>query len=230
MFTFKQFSVAHDRSSMKVGTDGVLLGAWAEVHQAQRILDIGTGCGLIALMAAQRSRAMVTGIDIHLPSVEQARHNFLQSPFADRLAAVSADLRSYVPQDSFDCILSNPPFFQESLLPPNAARAAARNTALLPFPSLVQHAVRLMAPQASLQMVLPHSAAPTLLHLCSMMGLTLLRRTDVCTLPGKPPKRVLMHWVNQPTQEPIRHDMLSLSDREGQRSPQYRELTQDFYL
>ena len=121
-FQFKQFTIRHDRCAMKVGTDGVLLGAWANAKGKQHILDIGTGSGLIALMLAQRTDAMITGIEIDPASAAQAQENVAASPWAYRLQIVATDIAGYTSYQAFDLIVSNPPFFNEMLLPPDATR------------------------------------------------------------------------------------------------------------
>lgn len=235
MFRFQKFSVAHSRSTMKVGTDGVLLGAWADTHSARNILDIGTGCGLIALMAAQRTPdAHVTAIDIDQASIDEATENFQASPFTERLEAFQADIQTFSTQPNtfqYDCILSNPPFFTESLLSPNPTRAAARSVAGgLSFQTLIESAVRLLTPGGSLQIILPFQEAPRILDIAIGAGLHLLRRTDITTKATKPPRRTLLHWTNQPTSAPILHNQICLTGAHGNRSEDYQALTKDFYL
>ena len=133
MFRFKQFAVRQDRCPMKVGTDGVLLGAWAEVRPGdRRMLDVGTGTGLIALMLAQRSAAWITAVDIDVECATQAAENFAASPWADRLDAVSVAVQRYDPVEKFDLIVSNPPYYVDSLLSPDEGRNTARHAAGLP--------------------------------------------------------------------------------------------------
>lgn len=137
MFRFKQFAVRQDRCPMKVGTDGVLLGAWAEVRPGdRRMLDVGTGTGLIALMLAQRSAARITAVDVDAECATQAAENFAASPWADRLDAVAVAVRRYDPVERFDLIVSNPPYYVDSLLSPDEGRNTARHAAGLPFGSL----------------------------------------------------------------------------------------------
>ena len=129
MFRFKQFAVRQDRCPMKVGTDGVLLGAWAEVRPGdRRMLDVGTGTGLIALMLAQRSAARITAVDVDAECATQAAENFAASPWADRLDAVAVAVQRYDPVERFDLIVSNPPYYVDSLLSPDEGRNTARRT------------------------------------------------------------------------------------------------------
>ena len=229
-FSFKHFRIRHDRCAMKVGTDGVLLGAWASVGAAGRILDIGCGSGLVALMAAQRSRGRVVGVEIDEASARQASENAAASPFADRMEIVHADIRRFCPREAFDCVLSNPPFFAEALLPPDEARAAARHTNGLPFGELLAAACRLMAPRATFQLILPATAQPDFLGLATAAGLWLLRATSVVTVTGKAPKRVLLSLTNERPAMPPAFDTLPLCGPDGRRSRAYSELTRDFYL
>ncbi|MFR1987405.1 MAG: tRNA1(Val) (adenine(37)-N6)-methyltransferase [Prevotellamassilia sp.] len=130
MFTFQQFTIDDSRCAMKVGTDGVLLGAWADLSETTRILDLGCGSGLIALMAAQRNpQALVKGVEIDEAAAADAQANVAASPFHERVQITCADaLTLSAPSFEADCILSNPPYHEEELLPPEAQRAAARHT------------------------------------------------------------------------------------------------------
>ena len=229
-FDFQQFRVRHDRSTMKVGTDAVLLGAWAELPTAGSVLDIGCGCGVIALIAAQRSRATVTGIDIDEASTAQAEENARLSPFADRLHFVTADVRTFAPARRFDCILSNPPFFIEPLLPPDMRKAAAKHTHGLDFGTLINHACRLMADEASLQVVLPANAVQCFSSEAELRGLHAVRRTDIITREGKTAKRVLLHLTNRDIKAGAHVDRLVLTDENGTRSAAYSTLTRALYL
>ena len=143
-FEFKQFKIYHDRCAMKVGTDGVLLGAWADVSKSNRILDIGCGSGLISIMAAQRSQAYVYGVEIEREAALQAKENAVRSPWASRISIVCEDISNFQDSKGFDTILVNPPFFEEDLLPPDAARASARHTVGLSFATLLQQVSRLL--------------------------------------------------------------------------------------
>ena len=216
---------------MKVGTDGVLLGAWADVANAHRLLDIGCGSGLIALMAAQRSPADITAVDIDPLSVTQAMENCRNSPFANRISVIETDVREFRPQELFDCILTNPPYYEETLISPDSRRATARHTSEgIAFVSLIAEAKRLMLPDALLQLILPYSATGRFISQCALYNLSLLRRTDVSTQSGKPPKRSLLCFRNNITPTTPLYDTLILSGSNNSRSEQYIELTRDFYL
>ncbi len=232
-FDFKQFRVCHDRCAMKVGTDGVLLGAWAEVEGCRHLLDIGTGSGLIALMAAQRTagnEVRIAGIEIDKAAARQAAENAAASPFAESIGIANEALQEHEPGEPYDCLLSNPPFFEEDLLPPDAARAAARNAATLPFSTLIEHAERLMSEEGCFQVIIPTTACTRFIGLCAIKGLALKRRTDVHTTPRKQPKRTLLHFVRDPYPKLPKHDALILCNADGSRSEAYEKLTRDFYL
>lgn len=231
-FEFKKFRIYHDRCAMKVGTDGVLLGSWAKVDTSQRILDIGCGSGVVALMAAQRSEsAQVVGVELDAQAAKQAAENCSASPFAHRLCVICADIADYNDENKFDCILSNPPFFEESVLPPDTRRATARHTHGLSITSLISHATRLMRPQALFQVILPYSSKSSFIEKCALKGLYLTKQTEVITREGKLPKRVLLSFINAPhTQTADCNELVLLDKDSNQRSKAYSALTEDFYL
>lgn len=230
-FDFRRFRIRHDRCAMKVGTDAVLLGAWADVTKAKNILDIGCGSGLIAIMAAQRNpTATLTGIEIEACAAGQARENCAASPYADRIEIICSDIRHYLPTRHFDCILSNPPFFEEQLLPPDKTRSTARHTAGLSFNELIKEAKRLLEPDGLFHVIIPHTSVNQFLALSSLQGLSLTARTDVTTRKGKAPKRTLLRFCNNIASVRTSISQLELTDEQGLRSAAYKELTKDFYL
>ena len=186
---------------MKVGTDGVLLGAWAAVRpQDRRMLDIGTGTGLIALMLAQRApEAHVTGVDID--DVGQARENAAASPWSGRVAFAQCPVQEFETPEPFDLIVSNPPFFVDSLTCPDRGRTAARHAVHLPFGDLRDAVLRLLAPGGRFAVILPTAEAERFLAVCAGR-LALVRRTDVRTTPRRPAKRALMEFVARLTAPP----------------------------
>jgi tRNA1Val (adenine37-N6)-methyltransferase len=218
---------------MKVGTDGVLLGSWADIDWCKNILDVGTGCGLIALMAAQRNtQASVYGIDIDVDSTIQAQENIEASPFAQRIKIVQCDIKHWKPDFAFDAILSNPPFYEEDLLPPNTVRSKARHTQAggLTLEELVVNAYRLLKKRGIFTVVLPHSIAEKFEGICCSYRLYLQRRTNVITCLGKMPKRCLLEFHKEVDFGGLKVDTLVLADKSGQRSCGYHELTKEFYL
>ena len=238
MFTFHQFAVHDEHCAMKVGTDGVLLGAWAHVEGKKRLVDVGCGSGLIALMAAQRApEALVVGIEIEDAAVGDAQRNASESPFADRVQIVHADALAWAEQSSgcFDYVLSNPPYHEETLLPPSATRAKARHTegGGLTFPALLVAATRLLEEGVQgpcLGVILPAVAVPRFVALSAAYGFELTHRTDVVTRPTKPAKRVLLEFSRSSSSMPLRHDRLVLVADDGGRTEEYERLCGDFYL
>ena len=207
-FTFKQFTIRQERCAMKVGTDGALLGAWADVmstrrqpHKPAHILDVGTGTGLIALMAAQRNPdARILAIDIDPDAVRQAQENVGASPFARRIVVRQADFReSALLHDEkdgalFNAILCNPPYFENALRSPDASRSTARHSDTLTLDDLALSASSLLRPSGTLSVILPFERRRDMTVACATRGLRLTRETHVRTLPDKPPKRVLLEF------------------------------------
>lgn len=216
---------------MKVGTDGVLLGAWANVDHASRVLDVGAGCGLIALMLAQRfPQIRVTALELDAEAAEQARDNVEKSPFSSQIEVVQGDFSLYS-SGPFDAIVSNPPFFEEDLLPPDAARANARHTSsALNFENLVAGSVRLLVDGGTLSVIIPKNAQNRFHSICNENGLTLLRATDVRTVVRKAPKRVMLHFAKcaNAASAVVRDEIILMED--GKRSAAYTHLCREFYL
>lgn len=230
-FRFKQFEIWHDRCAQKVGTDGVLLGAWADLKQSKHILDVGTGSGLIALMAAQRaSEAEVVGIEIDPDAARQASENAQRSPFSERITITQSDVRDFHSSLAFDCILSNPPFFTEETRPPVSERAVARNTATLTFVELIAAVGRLLAADGRFHVVLPSSAVPGFVALCLERNLRLERQCLVSTVAGKAPKRSLLTFVSGMLSSPPIVEQLVLQTPDGRRTEAYQRLASSFYL
>lgn len=233
MFRFKQFSVNDDRSSMKVGTDGVLLGAWVGLDGSERrILDIGTGSGLIALMMAQRNCSVeVDAVEIESESVEQAADNFEASEWSDRVFVYHSDIQSFTPADKYDLIVSNPPYFVESLLSPDAGRTTARHTTQLTFSELVEAVVRLLRNDGRLALILPVMESQ-LFDNEADGKLLLTRRCEVFGRDGLPSKRLLSEYMlcGQPIQLLESESLVIEGDKRGDYTAEYRELTREFYL
>ena len=230
-FRFKQFTLWQQHCAMKVGTDGVLLGAWAE--GGQRILDIGTGTGLIALMMAQRfPMADVTAVEIDGAAAKQARENVVASPFANRVEVIHKDIQQFAencPDECFDAIVSNPPYFVNSLKNPDAKRALARHNENLSFCQLFSISYRLLAPSGVLSVVAPVEVKSDVEGEASISGFFLQCCLQIKTTPKKQPKRCLMKFVKQLIQ-PISQEVAVLQNASGERSDWYRSLTNDFYL
>lgn len=228
-FKFKKFTVYHDCCAMKVGTDGVLLGAWTDVSEANRILDIGTGTGLIALMLAQRCPdARIVAVDIDEDAVRQASENVRNSPWHQRITPVLEDVCTYTSDVLFDTIVSNPPYFIDSLKCPDGQRSTARHTDTLDMAALLGKVNELLAPEGRFSVVLPADQYEQLIRMAEREGLYPSRRTDVITRPGLPPKRVLVELRKM--RGSIRSDELVVELERHVYSKEYIALTQDFYL
>ncbi len=213
---------------MKVGTDGVLLGAWAAVRSGdRRMLDIGTGTGVIALMLAQRSRARVTAVDI--ADVSQAAENIAASPWADRVEAVQCAVQRFEPADRFDLIVSNPPFYVDALRSPDAGRTLARHTVELGFGELCDAVVRLLAPCGRFAAILP----PDGMHGFEQAAwgrLYATRRCEVHTTPVSGVRRMLAEFSRELPASLAPTERLVIEERPQCYTGEYRALTKDFYL
>lgn len=227
-FRFKQFAVEQDSVAMKVGTDGVLLGAWAECGEARRVLDIGTGTGLIALMIAQRSDAQsIVGIDIDAAAVECAASNFENSPWSERLTAIKSSAQEYG-DGTFDLIVSNPPYFVDSLLCPDSRRTVARHTTELTFEQLDSSVCRLLdRERGRFALILPTEQMESYL---AKTKLKVVRRCDVYPLPERAVKRVMVELSFDGVQSATTESLVIENGARGDFSDQYRALTADFYL
>ncbi len=228
-FRFKQFTVKHERCAMKVGTDGVLLGAWADVRGASRALDIGTGTGLIALMMAQRApQCAIDGVDIDTDAVAQARENVTDSPWRERIAVWQADIRNMDCEVRYDAIVSNPPFFVENVQSPDGRRNAARHVSSLGFGELLDAVERMLTAEGTFSVVLPSDVYDDFVTLAAVRHLYVYRCTWVYTKPSATPKRVLVEFGRE-----IRAwfaDKLFIMDTPPSYSKEYQDLTRDFYL
>ncbi len=227
-FSFKKFTVYHNLCAMKVGTDGVLLGAWTNVTKAEKVLDIGTGSGLIALMLAQRCEASITGIDIDKDATLQAQINFDASPWKHRMEVFHSDLNEFHPSCQFDTIVSNPPFFADSLKCPDSQRNTARHNDTLTLDRLMEKVSLLLRPEGKISLILPFDQNEILLHTARQYGLYPSRHTAVITHPGLPPKRSLFEFRKQPSTYTTQELVIELERHVY--SEEYIALTKDFYL
>lgn len=223
MFKFRQFTVNQDLCAMKVGTDGVLLGAWA--RGGSRVLDVGTGTGVIALMMAQRfPEARVTAIDIDEGAVSQARQNVEQSPFAARVEVLHTrvqDLQMRMP-GVFDAVVSNPPYFVDALKAPDGQRTVARHAETLTYGELMEAAWRLLSDDGELSVIVPFDYRRRMEDEATFRGFFPCRICAVRTVAGRQARRYLLSFRKHPCDRTF--DVMTIGDE------QYRLLTQDFYL
>lgn len=228
-FKFKQFTVFHDRCAMKVGTDGVLLGAWVPVSGIKRALDVGAGTGLISLQLAQRNTsAEITAIEIDPVAAEQAKENVLHSPWANRIEVICMDFRNYCAEDKFDLIVSNPPYFIDALKCPDEQRRVARHTGGLNYDSLFRHSARLLCRQGIVSVIIPSEAEKTVVDAAWNHHLYPVHRLQVFTKAGKPCRRVLFSFGFQ--QKPCMEESLCIELNPNEFTSEYIALTKDFYL
>lgn len=230
-FTFKQFHIDHSCCAMKVGTDGTLIGAWASLPSRGRVLDIGTGTGLIAIMAAQRSAGIqITAIDIDEDCVAQARENATASPWGARIEVVHSPLQEFSPEEKFDTIVSNPPYFIDSQLSPDAARSTARHTTTLPFDELVEGITRLLNDEGRFALILPTTEMERFRSAARGVLFT-VRECHVWSTPTSGTRRIMAELQTTPPADPPTIEKIVIEDngRHGY-SAEYRELTHDFYL
>ena len=232
MFSFKQFSVKQDKTAMKVGTDGVLLGSWAPIsHNPFSVLDIGAGTGIIALMLAQRSHAeQIDALEIDEDAYEQAVENFEASPWGDRLFCFHAGLDEFVddPEDKYDLIISNPPFYAEDFKTDDWQRDMARFQDAMPFEELIEAAALLLSDNGIFSVIIPFKEEAKFVSMCKELDLFSLQITRVKGTPTSDIKRSLLAFTRV-TQTPL-IDELVIETARHQYTSEYVELTKDFYL
>ena len=213
---------------MKVGTDGVLLGAWAQ--GGRRILDIGSGTGLISLMMAQRfPEAEVVGIDMDADACGQARENVMASPFRDRVEIECCRLQDFGEAGVFDAIVSNPPFFVDSLKNPDSKRTMARHTDSLPFRDLFAGVKRLLSDDGIFSAIVPVEVVEQFVAESCILGFYLIRKCGVKTVERKQPKRFMLSFAKHRI-SPYEEHVETMMDSQGNRSEWYRKITEEFYL
>lgn len=229
-FQFKQFIVRQDRSALKVGTDGVLLGAWTDYSGAERILDIGTGTGLLALIAAQRNpEAMIDAVEIDDASAAQAAENFAASPWADRIRVHRMDARRMKASDPYDIIICNPPFYPGEMASADERVGVAKHGAGLSFHELIELVDRLLAPRGRLNVILPKNRVLDFGGDAEQAGLTPSRQCDVRYLASKPPKRMLLE-LRRGEQATTNEEITVEESGPLDYSPAYRALLSDLML
>ena len=232
-FQFKQFSLEQDQCAMKIGTDGVLLGAWAPIeHIPNQILDIGTGTGIIALMLAQRSNAtQIDALEIEENAYEQATDNFENSPWNDRLFCFHAGLDEFMdePEDEYDLIVSNPPFYSEDYKTNNEQRDLARFQDALPFEDLIEAADLLLSENGVLAVIIPFKEEERFLALANEFELYPIQITHVKGTPTTEIKRSLLALSRNNIETPTINELVIEIGRH-EYTPEYIALTKEFYL
>ena len=231
-FTFKQFSVNQDRCAMKIGTDGVLLGAWTPIiNNPYNVLDIGAGTGILSLMLAQRSNAsQIDAIEIDEDAYEQCVENFEASPWGDKLFCFHAGLDEFVdePEDEYDLIISNPPFYTDDYKSDNSSRDLARFEDALPFEELIEAAALLLSDNGIFSVIIPFKEEERFVSLCKELDLFPLKITRVKGTPTSEIKRSLLAFCRI-EQTPLIDELVIEISRHNYTS-EYIELTKEFYL
>lgn len=217
---------------MKVGTDGVLLGALAPIAGVKAVLDVGTGTGLVALMLAQRvakePSISIVGVELDIDAATQASENVNQSPWGDDIEIIQSDYRTFQSTEKFDLIVSNPPYFVDALESPVANRTRARHTSCLSFGDLIEKSASLLLEEGKFTVIIPIDTLPSFVEQAKCVGLFLNRRVEVMTKPGEQPKRVVLTFSFKEQQ--VVCDSLVIELERHKYSKAYIDLTKEFYL
>lgn len=230
-FRFKQFVMTDAHCGMRINTDGVLLGAWASVapQPLRRVIDVGCGCGVIALMLAQRApHASVTAIDCDSGAVNDAAVNFASSPWAERIVLFDSCFENFSPSDKFDLVVSNPPFFTEELKSPEASRAMARHEGALSFEALAARAHSMLMAGGRLAVILPADADARTIATATLHAIYPRRHCKVRTRPDLPFVRSM--WEFSLDDGECDETALSIRNDSGEFTPEYKLLTHDFHI
>jgi tRNA1Val (adenine37-N6)-methyltransferase len=231
-FRFKQFGVNDDKCAMKIGTDGVLLGAWCDISSANNILDIGSGSGLISLMIAQRCNALITGVEIDSSAVEQSIDNINSSPWNNRINIVNNNFIDWAQDENlfekFDHIVSNPPFFNSGPIAPSSIRAMARHENSLSYEQLIKLSVPLLTSNGKISIISPIERKNDITYYCEFYRLNTSRITLISSKHNASPNRILWEFSKQKCATIQEH--IYIRDENNQYSEDYITLTKDFYL
>jgi tRNA1Val (adenine37-N6)-methyltransferase len=230
-FRFKKFIVHQDICAMKVGTDSVMLGAWCSVEKAKSILDIGAGTGIIRLMTAQRSLALIEAVEIDSDAFQQAKENIQESIYANRIHIIHADFIEFAKscKQKYDFIVSNPPFFDNDLKPTDKKRGVARHSYSMNLQILIEESSRLLSENGKLSIVIPKDKSDKAIQIAGACGLGTVRSLSFRGHPKGPFKRILLEWAKgYEGNETISN--LSIREDDKTFSTEYIALTRDFYL
>nr|WP_216606584.1 methyltransferase [Vibrio sp. 99-70-13A1] len=230
-FNFKQFSIFGGQSGMPVSTDGVLLGAWANFADKKRIIDIGSGTGLLSLMIAQRySLATIDAVDIDQHAIEASTMNISNSPWKDRITLHHADIVALPFKEKFDGIICNPPYFNSGEQAKNSQRATARHSHTLAHNALINHCFNITTECATANFILPTPEGEAFIELANSSGWSVSRRLEIKTTEKKSPSRLLFELVKDPNKSVITEcEQLTIHSNDGYSDP-FIQLTKDFYL
>lgn len=228
-FRFKQFSLSHSHSAQKIGTDSVILGSWLQADAPQKILDVGSGCGLLAFMMAQRfHQAQIIGVEKDLPSYQESLQNIETSPYQKQVEFIQADFSQWQSKDQLDLIVSNPPYFESGQATDRPARDNARRQKSLSHSILLQQMKKHLSDSGSMHLILPPTETKNFINNAVKEGLHLIRFCEVKSRANTATKRCLFSLSK--TESPCHKEELILYSEDGTRHPQHAQLTQDFYL
>jgi len=229
-FRFRQFTIHQDKCAMKVGTDAVVLGSWVNPESSKRILDIGTGTGLIALMLAQKSAAEIDAVDIDENAYAQAKENFNISPWSDRVHIFHQPFQEFsaTAKHVYDLIVSNPPYFHHASKPPEEARLNARHNDQLSFDELVVGVKKILTPDGRFCLILPNKEGFEFMDLAQSKGLFCHKLIRVKTKADKSEKRLLMEFGFQFGL--LTDNELVIQEEDSSYTPEYIELTKDYFI
>lgn len=230
-FRFKKFSIDDSLCAMKIGTDAVLLGAWTYCHNAKNILDIGTGSGILALMMAQKSQAEITAVEIEENAFKQAQINFLNSKWADRITLIHSSVQDFtkLSNKTFDVIICNPPYFNNSLKPHKNERTIARHNDTLNCEDLFKCVADLMHEESYLNLIYPAENFEILLKEATKNKLHLIKHCEIHPNINKEANRIMLCFSKK-THPPIYEKIIIELDKRHHYSNEYINLTKDFYL
>lgn len=232
VFRFKQFVVKQEKAAMKVNTDSILLSAWVRTKGHKRILDIGTGTGLIALMLAQRTKeALIDGVEVERFAFEETMENFANSKWTERLQAFHTPVQDFEPDLRYDLIISNPPFFTGGTLSENQSRNSVRHTLKLPNNELLGSVRKLLNDKGLFVVILPYIEALRFLEMARKFGFCLHRKAEVHARTGSDVNRLLLEFGRfDCVEEPAETIIIYADDHSQKYSETYKQLTKDFYL
>lgn len=229
-FRFKQFAIRQENSAMKVGTDGVMLGAWVNIENAKTILDVGTGTGLIALMLAQRSKAQIDAVEVDELSAQQAKENVSNSPWERRVNIYNQSFQQLAGETftKYDLIVSNPPYFIKSLKSDEVARTIARHNEFLPHSDLLTGVSRLLVNNGRFAGIFPYVEGNVFVALASTYGLYCSKRVSVYGKSAGPIKRLMLEFRRE--RIPVDESTITVRGIDGEFTAEYIQLTKDYYL
>ncbi len=229
-FHFQSFSLHHHRSTMKVGTDAVLLGIWTDLRGVKSALDVGTGCGIISLLLVSRGTLSVDAVDLDADSVEEAQQNFQDSPFSNRLRVFQSDFHDFVSSagQKYDLIISNPPFFINDLHSADPRKSMARHTHSLTYRQLVVGARALLNPEGKIAVVLPYRESRFFLERAMEAGFFVEKQLLIFPMIGKEPNRINLLLGRQPVE--AQTDKFMIREESGKFTSQYVDFVKDYYV